>query len=109
MNKALQNKLEKVQRAAIRIAIPWIPHTSASQIYDKINMKPILDRAYDLATKYFNKATISDNIINENISQYTTTGAKDDGAKWKKNFRPTILGHLKLKKAISHKFNTLHK
>ena len=88
MNKALQSKLEKVQRAAIRIAIPWIPHTSASQIYKKINMKPILDRAYDLATIYIYKATISDNIINENISQYSTAGIKDNGAKWKKTFAP---------------------
>ena len=71
LNKTLQNKLEKVQRAAMRVAIPWIPHTSACQIFEKVNMKPILDRAYDLTLKYLNKATVSNNIINENITQYS--------------------------------------
>ena len=41
MDQKYKLKLERLQRAAIRVAIPWAPHTSAFLIYKRIKMNPI--------------------------------------------------------------------
>jgi hypothetical protein len=56
--KSNYNKLENIQRKAIRVAIPWPPHTSATTIYNQINLAPLRERAIKLTTKYIKKSTI---------------------------------------------------
>ena len=91
-SKSTQLKLERVQRAAIRVASNWPSHTSAAAIYQQLSMKPVVERAYELATNYLKKALINNSIIRETTNRYTRIGRREDGASWKKNNRPSLLG-----------------
>ena len=48
-----------------------------------------------LEMKYLTKAVTTNNIANETVNTYLRTGIKDDGAYWKRNNRPTLLGLIK--------------
>ena len=94
MDAKYQLKLERLQRAAIRVAIPWYPHTSASQIYNRIKMEPIVDRAKRLSKNYLSRTLVNGSIANEAIEEYYRNGVRDDGPYWKNSNRPTLLGHI---------------
>ena len=94
MDAKYQLKLERLQRAAIRVAIPWYPHTSASQIYNRIKSERIADLAKRLSKNYLIKAHANGSIVNEAIDEYQRSGIRDNGAYWKQTNRPTILGHI---------------
>ena len=66
-------------------------------LYAKVGLHPIVNRDYDLAMKYLTKAVTSNNIANETVNTYLRIGIKDDGAYWKRNNRPTLLGLIKRK------------
>ena len=56
MDATSQFKLEGLQRAAIRVDTQWYPHTTATEIYRRIKMDPVVDRAKRLTKNYLSKA-----------------------------------------------------
>ena len=96
-----QLKIEKIQRAAARIATFWPPHTSTSTIYSKLNLEPMMDRAYRLTDNYICKANANNPLIHTAIEEYKSSAALDDGAHAKTEPRTTILGILKANKDLN--------
>ena len=101
MAPANQHKIEKIQRAAARIATFWPPHTSTNTIYSKLNLEPIMDRAYRLTDNYICKANANNPLIHSAIEEYKSSAALDDGAHAKTEPRTTILGILKANKELN--------
>ena len=95
MSKPLQLKLERLQRAAIRVATHWPTHTSAETMNKKVGLTPVLDRAHKLGVSYLSKAIATNGIAKETIKRYLKKRIKYDGASWKANNRPTLLGQMK--------------
>jgi hypothetical protein len=105
MSETNKLNLERIQRRAIRVAIYWPAYTSATEIYKKINLDPILDRAYTLTDKYICKIIATNNIAAETIEKYKLATDLKEGAYCKSNPRKTILGVLKEQqqlKCITH-------
>ena len=96
-----RKKLETLQRAAIRVATYWPPHTPASQIYSKINLEPEIDRAYKHAINFLKKSIKTNGLAKQAIIDYQKTHKRDEGASWK-NKRPTLLARLKDKHLNRH-------
>ena len=94
MNEQRQLKLERVQRAAIRAAIYWPPHTRAENIYERVKLVPVIDRAYGLTRSYIQKSHKVGSISVEEIDKYEINHVRDNGPPWKSSNRPTILGLL---------------
>jgi hypothetical protein len=93
MSETNQLKIERIQRAAARVAIFWPPHTSTSTIYQQLGLTPVLDRAYQLTDRYLCKAQTNNPLVKELLDSYKTSAELDDGAHVKpKSRRTTILG-----------------
>ena len=111
MSKSNQDKIERIQRAAARVATPWPPHTSTKEIYAHTGLIPLLDRAYSLTDKYICKAIPNNPLIRDQIISYKSSAELDDGAHVKpKSRRKTILGLIAENKDLKCNqppFNTL--
>ena len=94
MNQNYKQRLERLQRAGIRVAISWDPNTSESSIYKRIKMTTILERAKDLATTYINRAYQENPSVRETAEAYKISSIRDDGAHRKRTNRLTLLRHV---------------
>ena len=110
MDPTYQLMLERVQRAAIRVALHWPMHTTATEMYQRVRLEPILERAFNLSLNYLKKIVKSDSVVRDTFLAYLEEHIRDDGAYWKANKRPTLIYHLKEKylanKAIAAATNT---
>ena len=97
-----QLKIERIQRAAVRVATFWPPHTSTKVMYEQVGLTPLLDRAYNLTDKYICKSIANNPLIRDRISSYKSSAELDDGAHVKpKSRRTTILGIIAANKNLN--------
>ena len=79
MSPTNQLIIERVQRAAVRVATFWPPHTSSKEMYEKVGLVPLLDRAYSLTDKNICKATANNPLIRDLIDSYKSSSQ----ARWR--------------------------
>ena len=63
MSDKNKNKIEKVQRAAVRVATYWPIKTSTATMYAKFNLKSAVERAQELADNYMVKSIANNELI----------------------------------------------
>jgi len=97
MSDKSKNKIEKVQRAAVRVATYWPIKTSTATMYAKFNLKSAVERAQELADNYMVKSIANNELIQSTAHRYTVAAELADGAH-SKNPRPTPLGVLRMNK-----------
>ena len=96
-----QLKLERVQRAAVRVATFWPPHTSTKTMYEQVSLVPLIDRAYSLTDNYICRALANNPLISNLINSYKSSAELDDGAHIKpESRRTTILGIIAANKEL---------
>ena len=100
MSKTNQNKIEGIQRTAMRIATYWPVKVSAKEMYQRVKLEPTTERAYKLSDKYICKSHITNTLINQYINDYKIAPELNEGAHAKGLPRKTILGKLKDKKDL---------
>ena len=59
MSDKSKKKIEKVQRAAVRVATYWPIKTNTATMYEKFNLKSAVERAQELADNYMVKSKLT--------------------------------------------------
>jgi hypothetical protein len=97
MSDNSRDKIEKVQRAAVRVATYWPIKTNTATMYGKFNLKSAVERAQELADNYMVKSMANNELIQDTTQRYIASAELADGHHSKKP-RPTPLGVLRLNK-----------
>ena len=98
-------KIERIQRASVRIATYWPPGICTSEMYKRVELEPIIDRALLLTDNYLYNAYETNSLIKSTIDGYRSSHQLDGGSDAKRKPRLTVLGTLKLKENLS--FNSI--
>ena len=95
MSDNSRDKIEKVQRAAVRVATYWPIKTNTATMYGKFNLKSAVERAQELADNYMIKSMANNELIQDTTQRYIASAELADGHHSKKP-RPTPLGVLRM-------------
>ena len=95
MSDKSKNKIEKVQRAAVRVATYWPIKTNTATMYEKFNLKSAVERAQELADNYMVKSMANNELIQATAQKYIASAELADGHH-SKNPRSTPMGILRM-------------
>ena len=98
-------KIDRIQRAAVRIATYWPPGICTSEMNKRVKLESLIDKALLLTEKYLYYAYETNSLIKSTIDGYWSSHQLDDCSHAKRKPRLTVLGILKLKENLS--FNSL--
>jgi hypothetical protein len=90
-----REKMERIQRAAVRVATHWPPGVTTKEMYQKVNLEMLKDRAFKLTDKYICKSYASNQLITNTVNSYRLAHKLIDGDHAKGKPRKTLLGLLK--------------
>ena len=90
-----RDKIEKVQRAAVRVATYWPIKTNTATMYGKLNLKSEVERAQELADNYMVKSMANNELIQDTTQRYIASAELAEGHH-SKNPRPTPMGILRM-------------
>ena len=71
-------------------------------MYKRVNLEPLVDRAFNLTDKYLSKAYETNSLIKSTMDTYQSSHQLDDGAHAKRKPRLTILGTFKNKENLAY-------
>jgi hypothetical protein len=97
MAPTYQERLERVQRAAVRIATHWPPGVSTTEIYGQLQLERLKDRAFKLMDKYLCKGYRTNKLVTDLINDYNEAAPIIEGLFCKPKNKPikSILGAIK--------------
>ncbi len=95
MSDTSKNKLEKVQRAAVRVATYWPIKTNTAIMYEIFKLQSLIERVHELADNYIVKSHESNDLIQHIANKYKQAAELADGAHSRKP-RLTPFGVLRL-------------
>jgi hypothetical protein len=103
MSPTYQETIERIQRAAVRIATYWPPGVSTSVMYSQLKLESLKERAFKLTDKYLCKGFKLNSLITNLIKDYNQAEPTIEGLFKHPKSKPikSILGVIKTDQSLN--------